>query len=568
MFISRLLAPTLREIPAEAVAVSHKLMLKAGLMRKISSGLYAYLPVGYRTLKKIGQVVREEMERTGAQEISIPALLPAEPFRQSGRWEHFSPEIHKFRDRSGRELCLGATGEEIFADIVKHSTRSYRSFPLLLYHVQNIYSDEKKPGNGIIKCREYLVMEACSFDRDEQGLGESLGKMHEAYRRIFERCGLEVVEAESKSPDGCDSSVFLVRSDIGETVFAHCKACGYAAGLDAVSAAACGAADGGNADFSEMLPIEKVETPDARTIEDLTYFFGCSPDRFAKTLIYRSGDRIIAAMVRGDRELNEAKLRAAAQCGELEMADGETVRKATGADIGFAGPVRINAELYIDMEVARSVNLITGANETGYHLVNVNINRDFRGTVADLRNVVEGDPCCRCKSPLKIERGIEVARINRLGTRYTDAAGCMYIDENGSEKPVVMGSYIIDIGRIMAAIIEYSHDDYGIIWPVSVAPYQAVIVPVSVDPVPFGLAQELYEKLKEAGVETLLDDRDERAGVKFNDADLLGIPVRITIGRKAVDRIVEMKLRNSKEKREMSAEEAVDTAVEILKPGD
>lgn len=560
MRVSRMFMPTLREIPAEAEITSHKLMLRAGLMRKLASGIYSFLPLGYRTFRKIEQIVREEMDRAGAQELIMSALLPAESYWASGRWEVFGPEMFRLKDRHGRDFCLGPTHEEIFAETVRNEIKSYRALPLMLYQIQVKYRDEKRPRFGAMRAREFVMKDTYSFDRDEEGLDVSYKKMYEAYCRIFDRCGLDyiIVDADTGAMGGSGSQEYMVKSEVGEAVIAFCDNCGYAANEE--KAECVPELDGEGVDSRPgLLPLEKVVTPNVRTIEELADFFACSPKEFAKTLIYKADDRIVAAMVRGDRELNETKLKNHLGCVELEMADAETVSAVTGADVGFAGPVGIKIEIVVDPEVNAMTNFVTGANETGYHFKNVNINRDFKASaVKDIRKITEGDKCPKCGKYVKICRGIEVGHIFKLGTKYSKALNCVYLDEEGNERPMVMGSYGIGINRTMAAIIEQNNDEDGIIWPMTVAPYHVIIVPVNAaQKEQMEMAEKLYEEIGKEGIEVILDDRDERAGVKFKDADLIGIPIRITIGKKAKEGIVEYRLRKSKETKELSFDEAV-----------
>jgi prolyl-tRNA synthetase len=566
MRFTNMFIPTLREDPAEAEVASHKLMLRAGLIRKIAAGIYSFLPVGLRTFRKVENIVREEMDRAGAQELVMPALLPAEAYMDSGRWEVFGPEMFRLKDRSGRDFCLGPTHEELFTQVVRNEIRSYRALPINLYQIQTKYRDEKRPRFGVLRCREFVMKDAYSFDRDEEGLDESYRKMHDAYCRIFDRCGLRytVVKADSGAMGGSGSEEFMVGSQIGESLIVSCEKCGYAANDEKAEAMPVAAAS----PSEELLPMEKVETPDVGTIEELTRFFGCSPDRFAKTIIYKADGEAVVVMLRGDREINEIKLKNYLRCNELELADAELVMKVTGADVGFAGPIglKVKCRIIADPEILLMKNFITGANETGYHFSNVNINKDFDvSEVIDIRNIAEGDICPLCGETLRIEPGIEVGHIFKLGTKYSEALGCTYLDENGEEKPMVMGSYGIGIGRTMAAIIEQNNDEHGIIWPLAVAPFHAVIVPVNMDvSEQVELAEKLYSRLLDMNIQVAIDDRNERPGVKFKDADLIGIPIRITVGRKAADGIVEFKLRASGENVEMSSDEAVKRVAELV----
>lgn len=571
MRLSQMFIPTLREIPAEAEIASHKLMLRAGLMRKLASGIYSYLPLGYRTFRKVEQIVREEMDRAGALELVMSALLPAESYQASGRWEVFGPEMFRLKDRNGRDFCLGPTHEEIFTEIVKNEVKSYRQLPLNLYQIQTKYRDERRPRFGVIRCREFVMKDAYSFDRDEAGQDVSYKKMYEAYRRIFDRCGLDylVVDADSGAMGGSGSQEYMVKSEIGEAVIAFCDKCGYAANDEKAECVTNTDDCCKNGVCPVLLDPEPVATPNVKTIGDLTAFFSCSPAEFAKTLIYKADDKIVAAMVRGDRELNENKLQNLLGCIELEMADAETVVGITGADVGFAGPIGLKVDIIVDPEVACMKNFIVGANKTGCHIKNVNIGKDFKASlIKDMRNIAEGDKCPKCAAPINIAHGIEVGHIFKLGTKYSKALGCTYLDENRKENPMVMGSYGIGIGRTMAAVIEQNNDENGIIWPVSIAPYHVIVVPVNAgDQMQMDTADNIYNELQKSGIEALIDDRDERAGVKFKDADLIGIPVRITVGKKAGEGLVEYKLRKSSDVRVVSAELAVSMAISEIRGG-
>jgi prolyl-tRNA synthetase len=556
MYFSKMFLPTLREVPAEAEIMSHKWMLRAGLIRKLASGIYSFLPLGLRTLKKIENIVREEMDKAGAQELLMSALLPAESYRESGRWEVFGPEMFRLKDRSDRDFCLGPTHEEIFTETVKHGVRSYRGLPLILYQIQTKYRDEIRPRFGVMRSREFIMKDAYSFDRDEAALDISYKRMDKAYRRVFDRLGLDykVVEADSGAMGGSGSQEFMVISEIGEDGIAYCKACGYGANEEKASCI-----EPKEPIIEEKLPIEKIFTPNIHTISELAGFLGCEPTKMAKTLILKADDKLVAAMVRGDRELNEVKLKNVLGCTELEIADAESVRIATNAEVGFAGPIGLKIKIIADYEVAHGKNLIVGANETDHHLINVNIGRDFEAEIHDIRSIAEGDVCPCCGQEITLARGIEVGHIFKLGTKYSEQLKCNYIDESGNEQPMVMGCYGIGINRVMAAVIEQNNDDKGIIWPMEIAPYHVIIVPVNVlDETVMNIAQNMYEKLIEANVEVILDDRNERAGVKFNDADLIGIPIRINIGRKAAEGLVEFKLRDGNEVITMPVDEALE----------
>jgi prolyl-tRNA synthetase len=544
MKLSNALLCTLREVPAEAEIESHKLMLRAGMMRKMASGVYNFMPMGLRVLKNIEQIVREEMDRAGAQEFLASALLPAELWKESGRWDAMGAEMFRLKDRNEREFCLGPTHEEVFTDIARNEIKSYKQLPLNLYQIQTKYRDERRPRFGVMRSREFIMKDAYSFDKDNEGLDVSYNKMYKAYHEIFKRCGLEAkcVEADSGAMGGSGSAEFMIKSEIGEDEIAFCTACDYAANMEKAPSTAeiC--------EKEELKELNKVETPNIRTIEELVAFFKTTAKKFAKTLIFKADGKLVAVMVRGDREVNEVKvINAVGGAIEFEMADAEAVYAATDAAVGFAGPIGIKVDyLLIDNEVANINNIIVGANQTGYHYDNANYGRDFEGTVGDFRKVIEGDKCPKCGKPLTIARGIEVGHIFKLGTKYSESMGATFIDENSQSKPLIMGCYGIGINRTMASIIEQNNDNNGIVWPLSVAPYKVIVIPVAVkDTEQMRIAAELYESLRSLGIDVIIDDRDERAGVKFKDADLIGIPMRITVGKKINEGLVEFKLRNA-----------------------
>ena len=565
MRLSKLLVPTLREVPSDAEIMSHKLMMRAGYIRKLAAGVYSYLPLGLRTLKKVEQIVREEMDAAGAQELLMSALLPSEAYQASGRWDVFGPNMFKLKDRNDRDFCLGPTHEELFTQTVINEVRSYKEYPMTLYQIQTKYRDEARPRFGVMRSREFVMKDAYSFDKDWEGLDESYKKMYDAYCRIFKRLGLDftIVDADSGAMGGSGSQEFMVKSPVGEDGIAYCDACGYAA----------------NYEKAECIPEEKafpegdfdmelVETPNVHTIEELVGFFGTESYAFAKTIIYKADDKYIAAMVRGDREINEVKLKnLVGAIDDLELAEPHMVRELTHADIGFAGPVGLEIDVYIDKEVEMMKNFIIGANKTGYHLKNCNVGKDFTPKmVADIRVIEEGDKCPKCGMPIKAAQGIEVGHIFKLGTKYSDALGLTYTDEDGKAKTVIMGCYGIGVTRCIAAAIEQGYDDNGIVLPVSIAPFQVIVVPVNTkEEAQVKMAEEIYESLKSQGIEALLDDRAERAGVKFKDADLIGIPARIVVGKKCGEGIVEYKLRTDAESVEKTVDEAISSAVSYIK---
>ncbi len=563
MRYSQLFIPTLREVPAEAEIESHKLMIRAGLIRRFASGIYNFLPLGYRVFRKIETIIREEMENKGGQELHMSALIPAEVLQESGRWDVFGPEMFKLRDRGGREFCLGPTHEESFTVSVRNQIRSYKQLPQILYQIQTKFRDEIRPRFGVMRSREFVMKDAYSFDKDTAGLDISYQKMHDAYCAIFDRCGLDytVVQADSGAMGGSGSEEFMVKSNVGEAAIAYCDACGYAANDEK---AQCLEPEVNLVPSGKAM--EKVNTPNVGTIDDLCEFFKCDSSLFAKTLIYKADDQVIAAVIRGDREINETKLQNLLGCVDLEMADPETIKRVTGADVGFAGPVELKIRTIADLEVKHMVDFITGANVTDYHLSSVNIDKTCIKEYADIRNIVIGDECPVCKEPIKMDRGIEVGHIFKLGTKYTDALGCKFLNENGKEKPMIMGSYGIGVARTMAAVIEQNCDDRGIVWPLGVAPYQVIVIPVNTaKEEQVELGEKIYKELKARGVDVLIDDRKERAGVKFNDADLIGIPIRITVGKLAGEGIVEYKLRKDTDRIDVPISDVIEKVMKDLK---
>lgn len=543
MKMSNMLISTLREVPAEAEIDSHKLMLRSGMIRKMAAGIYNYMPLGLKVLKNVENIVREEMNAAGAQEFLASAMIPAELWQESGRWDAYGAEMFRVKDRGDRDFCLGPTHEEVFTDIARNEIKSYKQLPLNLYQIQTKYRDERRPRFGVMRSREFIMKDAYSFDKDQAGLDIAFNKMHDAYVKIFSRCGLDAkpVEADSGAIGGANSAEFMVKSEVGEDDVVFCSSCNYAANIEkAVSIPE-------KEEKVELQELKETETPNAKTIEEVAAFFNKNAKNFAKTILFNADGKIVAVMVRGDREINEVKVtNAIGEVLNLELASNEEVHNATGAAVGFAGPIGLKADiLLVDEEVANMYNFIVGANKTGYHLENVNYGRDFEGTVGDFRNVTEGEKCPCCGAKVTIARGTEVGHIFKLGTKYSKAMNANFIDEDGKEKPFVMGCYGIGVTRTMASIIEQHHDENGIIWPLSVAPYHVSVIPVNIkDEEQMKVANDLYEELTSMGVEALLDDRNERAGVKFKDSELMGIPMRVTVGKKINDGEVEFKLRD------------------------
>ncbi|WP_003541209.1 proline--tRNA ligase [Desulfotomaculum nigrificans] len=546
MRTSQMLMPTLREVPAEAEVVSHQLLLRAGFIRKSASGIYTYLPLAQRVLKKIKEIVREEMDKQGGQELLMPIVQPAEMWLESGRWHVYGPELFRLKDRHNRDFCLGPTHEEVITILVRGEVRSYKQMPLLLYQIQNKFRDERRPRFGLMRGREFIMKDLYSFDRDEAGLDISYQKMYQAYTNVFNRCGLKFrpVEADSGAIGGSDTHEFMVLADSGEAAILFCSQCDYAANIEKAAVPAAGADP-----TAQALELKEVSTPGQKTIEQVAEFLGIAPHQTIKTLLYRTDKEVVAALVRGDRDVNEVKLLNALGALTIELADEVQVRQATGAPAGYVGPVGLSKiRIIADPEVMALSNAVAGANKADAHYINVNPNRDFKADIVeDIRMVQAGEPCPKCGAELQQARGIEVGQIFKLGTKYSKALGATFLDENGKEKPIVMGCYGIGVSRTMAAAIEQNHDQDGIIWPASIAPYHAIVIPVSAkDEKQMQLAESLYNKLNQIGVETVLDDRAERPGVKFKDADLIGYPLRIVVGNKAMtDGLVEVRQRKS-----------------------
>jgi prolyl-tRNA synthetase len=534
MLFSHLLIPTLKENPAEAEAVSHRLLLRAGMIRKLASGIYNYLPLGLKVLRKVEGIVREEMDRAGAQEVLLPAVQPSELWQESGRWDVYGKELLRFMDRHERDYCFGPTHEEIITDLVRKEVHSYRQLPLNLYQIQVKFRDEIRPRFGLIRGREFIMKDAYSFDVDEAGAEATYRQMYEAYHRIFSRCGLsfKVVEADTGPIGGSFSHEFMVLADTGEDLLASCTACDYAANLEKAEVVLDPAEPGPPVGKGP----EPVATPNVRTVEEVAAFLGITPADIVKTLIYETDNGPVAVLIRGDHEVNEVKVRNLLGVTNLILAGLIRVQELTGAEVGFAGPVGLKLPIYADQAVARMHAMVTGSNRDNYHLQQVHPARDVKITeVADLRSITAQDPCPRCRGALTLLRGIEVGHIFKLGLKYSQALKATFLDQEGREQYIYMGCYGIGVSRIVAAAIEQGHDDHGIIFPMALAPFQVGLIPIAVnDPAVWDCAQRLHADLEAAGVEVLLDDRDERPGVKFKDCDLLGLPLRVVVGAKAL----------------------------------
>lgn len=573
MRLSEMHLKTLREVPSEAELASHILLLRTGMIRKLVSGVYGFMNMGYRSVRKIENIIREEMDAKGGQEILMSAVQPAELWQESGRWYAYGPELWRLKDRNGRDFCLGPTHEEIFTDIARADITSHRQLPVNLYQIQTKYRDEARPRFGLMRSREFIMKDAYSFDKDDAGLDVSYKKMFSAYERIFKRCGLDFrpVEADSGAIGGSNSHEFTAISEVGESEIAFCESCDMAATLERAEAVDA-KPTGSEKDF---LPMEDVHTPDTKTIEEVAKYLGITEDKTMKALLFvtydeeGNKDKYVAAFVRGDRELNMTKLINALDIPEhaIEFADEKEMSAVTGCVGGFTGPTGLHdCIIVVDSELLGQVNLVAGANKPNYHTKNVNYGRDYKADiVVDLKTLREGDACPACGKPVKTARGIEVGQVFKLGTKYSESMGAYYKDENQQEKPIVMGCYGIGVTRTLSAVVEQHHDENGIIWPISVAPYHCIIMLINPkDDVQKELAESIYNSLQGMGVEALLDDRAERPGVKFKDADLLGIPIRITVGKLAGEGQVEYKLRRDENKTVLSAEEAVAAASQIV----
>lgn len=567
MLASRLYSPTLRELPADAVVVSHQYMLKAGMMRKIGNGIYSFLPLAWRSIQKVEKIIREEINKTGAQEIMMPIVQPAELWQKTGRWDVFGPEMLKLKDRNDREYCLGPTHEELVTSLIQMDTTSYKQLPVSVYQIQNKYRDEKRPRFGLMRSREFIMKDGYTFDADEEGLDKQYKLMYDAYTRIFTRCGLTFrpVIADSGAIGGSGSHEFEVLADSGEADIVYCENCDFAANIEAVDPLTV------KCDIHNDKEKELVETPGQHTIEMVCDFLHAPVAQSVKAVVYNVDGLVVLAMVRGDHEVNETKIQHIYNAINVDMASDEDLKKV-GLTAGYISPIGLKRtkdfDILVDPTVMEMQDACCGANEKDKHYIHVNPARDFTDVrVETIRQIQEGDVCPHCGGKIVRCRGIEVGQVFKLGTKYSEALHATFLDNQGKSHPFVMGCYGIGVTRTVAASIEQNHDDDGIIWPVAIAPYEAVIVPANnKSEEVMAAARKLYEDMEDGRDEVVLDDRNERAGIKFKDADLIGYPVRVTIGKKwQQSGCVEIKIRRSGEVVEVPLEEAKDKVLEILK---
>lgn len=558
MRMTQALIPTLRDLPSEAVIPSHQLLLKAGFIHKTAAGMYNYLPLGLRTLKKVEQIVREEMDRAGGQELLMPIIQPSELWKESGRWDAYGEEMWRINDRHGRGFCLGPTHEEMITDIARQLLESYKQLPMRLYQIANKYRDERRPRFGLMRGREFVMKDLYSFDLDEAGLDQAYQDMYDAYCRIFSRCGLTFrpVLADSGAIGGGYTHEFMVLAENGEGTIAICPACDYAANVEIAEAVATKEP----AYPEDEAAYEKIATPEVRTIDELAAFLSIPPTQCIKTLMYKADDQLIAVLTRGNQQANDVKVQKVHPCDQLEMATDAEIADRLGANPGSLGPIGMPDDIpvYADLALEGAKGCVVGANENDYHIIHVDLARDAKLVgYFDLREVEEGDPCPVCGAALGFTRGIEVGQVFKLGHKYSEAMGATVLDENGKKRILEMGCYGVGVSRTVAAAVEQYHDEKGILWPKAIAPYQVHLIVINPkDAEQAALGDAIYEELLAAGMEVLYDDRKERAGVKFNDADLIGLPVRLIVGKKSVtEGSFEWKLRDGSEEKMLTREE-------------
>ncbi len=557
--------PTLKEDPQDAEAVSHKLMVRAGLIRRLSAGAYTYLPLGYRILRKAENIIREEMNRAGAAELLMPALQPVDLWKRTGRYDDIGAVMIKYTDRHGREVALGPTHEEIVTDLVSGEVRSYKDLPLILYQIQTKFRDEVRPRFGVVRSCEFVMKDAYSFDVDAGSMEKSYRAMYDAYCRIFERCGLPyvAVEADPGLMGGTVSHEFMVPAEIGEDRIVTCSSCGYSASTEV---AAIKTEEAGPADAAKAKSLEEVRTPGASSVRDVADFLGVKPSDIIKTLVYIADGEPVAVLVRGDHEANETKIKNHLRAKALELADERKVEEVTGGAMGFSGPVGLSIRMLADNSVRGMVNAVTGANEKDKHLRNVNPGRDF--TVSewiDARTITASDACPRCGSSMELKHAIEIGHTFKLGTKYSEPLNASFLDESGRQRPVIMGCYGIGVNRILASLIETSHDKDGIIWPAELNPCEVAVIPLKKEDDLLREAERIYGALLEENIDAILDDRERSPGIKFKDADLVGFPLQVIIGRKSLDQEkVELKERASGEKKLIGKDDVVNHIKKVL----
>ncbi|MED3552154.1 proline--tRNA ligase [Cytobacillus praedii] len=561
---SMTLIPTLREIPADAEIKSHQLLLRAGFIRQNASGIYSYLPLAQKVLRKIETIVREEMDHAGAVELLMPALQAAELWQESGRWYTYGPELMRLKDRHERDFALGATHEEVITSLIRDEIKSYKKLPLALYQIQTKFRDEKRPRFGILRGREFIMKDAYSFHSSQASLDEMYDKLYQAYTNIFTRCGLNfrAVIADSGAMGGKDTHEFMVLSEIGEDTIAYSDTSNYAANIE--MAPVINTYEKSNEPQKEL---QKVKTENKKTIEEVSEFLNVTKEQCIKSLLFKVDDKHVLVLVRGDHEVNDIKLKNLFEAAEVELAGADEANKILGCSFGSLGPVGVDSvEIIADHAIAGIANAVCGANEEDVHFINVNPDRDFKVTkYADLRFIQEGDLSPDGEGTILFAKGIEVGHIFKLGTRYSEAMGATYLDENGRNQPMIMGCYGIGVSRVMAAIVEQYNDENGLLWPTDISPFDIHLIPINTkDESQAVLAEELYVQLKKSGRDVLMDDRQERPGVKFADSDLIGLPIRITIGKKAAEGIVEVKVRKSGEMQEVHKAQLMETITQLL----
>jgi prolyl-tRNA synthetase len=556
--------PTLRETPADAEIKSHQLLMRAGFIRQNASGIYSFLPLGNKVLKKVEEIIREELDAAGAVELLMPALQPSELWKESGRWGTYGPELMRMNDRHDREFALGATHEEVITSLVRDEIKSYKRLPLTMYQIQTKFRDEKRPRFGLLRGREFIMKDAYSFHSSFESLDETYDALFKAYSNIFSRCGLNfrAVIADSGAMGGKDTHEFMVLSEVGEDTIAYSDSSDYAANIEMAEVV-----DAYTVSTEEMLGMDKVSTPDVKSIEEVSSFLSVGKDQCIKSLLFKVDDEFVLVLSRGDHEINDIKVKNLLHASVVELASAEETKEVTGCEIGSIGPCSSNVKIVADQAVKYIRNGVAGANESGYHFTNVNPERDFEvSQYADLRFIQEGDPSPDGNGTILFAKGIEVGHVFKLGTRYSDALGSSFLDENGRSQSVIMGCYGIGVSRTLAAVAEQFNDDRGLLWPKDLSPYDLHLIPINMkDEAQGTLSNELYDTFKENRYDVLMDDRAERPGVKFADSDLIGLPIRVTVGKKAGEGIVEVKVRKTGEMLEVHKDELLSKLQELFK---